>query len=120
MKLVLLESPYSGDVERNTKYARECMRDSLMRGEFPFASHLLYTQEGILDDSIPDERALGIAAGLAWGSRSFATVVYCDLGISKGMTYGICRAIDEHRPVVYRYLRKGSSHEERQKQKQGV
>lgn len=52
MKRVILESPYAGDVERNLTYARECVRDSLSRGEAPIASHLLYTQEGILKDEI--------------------------------------------------------------------
>ena len=42
MVLVLLESPYAGYVERNLAYARACMRDCLLRGEAPFASHLLY------------------------------------------------------------------------------
>ena len=68
MTLVIIESSFAGDMERNIKYARRCMRDSLIRGEFPFASHLLYTQEGILDDTKPDERKLGIEAGFEWGS----------------------------------------------------
>ena len=55
-KLVYLESPYAGDVEKNIKYARLCMKDSLDRGEYPFASHLLYTQENILNDNDPVER----------------------------------------------------------------
>jgi hypothetical protein len=64
MKKVLIESPYAGDVERNEKYARACMRDCFERGEAPFASHLLYTQPGVLDDTLHHERALGIDAGL--------------------------------------------------------
>ena len=47
MVRVILESPYAGDIERNVKYARMAVRDSLSRGEAPIASHLLYTQEGI-------------------------------------------------------------------------
>ena len=39
-KLVYLESPYAGDVEKNIKYAILCMKDSLDRGEYPFASHM--------------------------------------------------------------------------------
>ena len=50
MRLVIFESPYAGDVEANTEYARRCVRDSLMRGEAPIASHLLYTQPGILHE----------------------------------------------------------------------
>lgn len=64
MRRVIIESPYAGDVELNAQYARECLRDSLTRGEAPIASHLLYTQPGVLDDAVPRERALGIEAGL--------------------------------------------------------
>ena len=103
-KLVILESPFNGDVERNTEYARKCMRDCFMRGEFPFASHLLYTQDGILDDTIPKERELGIWAGLTWGKHAKATVVYTDLGISEGMKQGIARAEEEGRGIEYRVL----------------
>lgn len=102
---VILESPYAGDVEANIQYAREAMADSLKRGEAPLASHLLYTQPGILDDNIPEERELGINAGLLWGSMAELTVVYGDLGFSKGMTQGMERAIAEGRPVLIRFIR---------------
>jgi len=67
MRRVILESPYAGDVATNVAYARRALRDCLLRGEAPFASHLLYTQPGVLDDTLPDERACGIEAGLIWG-----------------------------------------------------
>ena len=104
MKLVILESPYAGDVEANTAYARACVRDSLSRGEAPLASHLLYTQPGILRDDVPEERQRGIEAGLAWAGQAEATVVYTDRGISKGMRYGIANAETAGRPVDYRAL----------------
>lgn len=104
-EFVILESPFAGDVEKNTEYAREAMRDSLLRGEAPFASHLLYTQ--MLDDTVPHERSMGIEAGLAIGSYATKTVVYTDLGISGGMKYGIERAEAEGRPVEYRTLYRG-------------
>jgi len=104
MRLVIIESPYAGDVERNVRYARLCVRDSLLRGEAPIASHLLYTQGGILDDAVPNERAQGINAGLAWGKRADATVVYDDLGISAGMRLGIDAAHFAGRVVEWRKL----------------
>lgn len=64
MRRVILESPYSGDIETNIAYARRCMRDSLLRGEAPIASHLLYTQ--VLKDDDVQERAQGILAGHIW------------------------------------------------------
>ena len=102
--LVLIESPYAGNVEKNIKYARACMRDSLLREEHPFVMHLLYTQNGILDDDIPSERNLGIEAGLAWGKHASKTVVYTNLGITPGMELGIQRAKDEGREIEYRVL----------------
>jgi hypothetical protein len=84
---VILESPYAGDIERNVAYARDCVRDSLFRGESPIASHLLYTQEGILFDDIPEERKMGIDAGLAWKDVAHKHVFYIDYGYSSGMLY---------------------------------
>jgi hypothetical protein len=104
MPLVIIESPFAGDVARNIRYARACMRDSLKRGESPFAMHLLYTQAGILDDDIPEERNLGIEAGLAWGKHAHKTVVYTDFGITPGMEKGIQRAKEEGREIEYRAL----------------
>lgn len=102
MKLVILESPLSGDIEQNIEYARKCMKDCLMRGESPMASHLLYTQ--CLDDNIPDERILGIKAGFAWRKAADYTVVYEDRGISEGMKLGIDHANKLHQKIVYRRL----------------
>ena len=111
MTLVLIESPYSNertssiaDVRRNVLYARAAMRDCFMRGEYPFASHILYTQDGVLNDADPHERELGIDAGLAWGNHAARTVVYADHGISRGMQLGIDRAQAAGRPVEFRYL----------------
>ena len=106
-RLVILESPYAGAVAHNLVYARRCMRDSFLRGESPFASHLLYTQDGILDDDVPAERAFGIEAGLSWGTFADATVVYTDFGISAGMDLGIARARKEGRDVEMRKLGDG-------------
>jgi hypothetical protein len=101
-RLVIIESPYAGDVETNTRYARAALTDSLRRGEAPIASHLLYTQ--VLDDLDPRQRDAGILAGLAWGAHADATIVYTDLGTSSGMLLGIDRATAEGRTVEYRTI----------------
>ena len=105
---VVVESPYGSEdkkiVARNIKFARACMRDCLLIGEIPFASHLLYTQAGILDDEKEDERFLGINAGLKLVENADRTVVYNNYGISKGMKYGIDNAEKNGRPVDYRTL----------------
>lgn len=105
-RLVVLESPFAGDVAQNIFYARLCMKDCLLRGEAPYASHLLYTQDHVLNDSIPSEREHGIQAGFAWRQVAQITVVYTDLGISKGMQYGIEDAKKRGVPVEYRTLPK--------------
>lgn len=102
MRKVILESPFAGNVERNTEYARAAMLDSLSRGESPLVSHLLYTQ--VLDDQNPNERALGIAAGHGWIEHADAMVVYHDLGVSLGMWIAIQKAEDMGLLVVYRKL----------------
>lgn len=104
MKLVILESPFAGDIERNIAYARMAVKDSLSRGEAPIASHLLYTQEGILDDNIEEERMWGINAGLAWKAKADLQVFYVDYGWSKGMIYGKQYAEEHGIPIEERRL----------------
>lgn len=104
LRLVVLESPYAGDIETNLAYARAAMHDCFVRCEAPFAAHLLYPQAGILDDSVPIDRAIGIDAGLAWGQHADATVVYVDLGITRGMIRGIEAALAVDRSIEFRHL----------------
>jgi len=92
MKLVVVESPYAGDFQRNILYARALYRYCLEQGWAPYASHLNYTQPGVLDDDIPEERTLGIEAGQAWGDAADLRVIGMDYGMSKGMQYGLERA----------------------------
>lgn len=102
MKRVIVESPYAGEIAANVAYARAAVRDCVLRGEAPIASHLLFTQDGILDDSDLEQRA--IAAGLAWVAVADATIVYTDRGISRGMKQGIIAATRALIPVEYRSL----------------
>lgn len=103
MRTVIVESPFKASVElepalrytqtnENIVYARKCLRDCLLRGEAPFASHLLYTQDNVLNDDDDAERKHGITAGFTWKMKADATVVYVDRGISIGMQYGIVAA----------------------------
>jgi len=106
MLKVILESPYAGDVARNITYAHRALRDSLLRGEAPLASHLLYTQEGVLDDDVPADRALGIKAGFAWYKHAMSAVVYVDYGITDGMMKGIQIARSTIHHVEFRLIGK--------------
>lgn len=110
MKLVIIESPLGNrpdgtrcspeEFERNVQYARACVKDSLLRGEAPFASHVIYPL--VLDDATPEQRRMGMEAGFAWGDAarqvdadffgpSALRAVYTDRGVTPGMTEGIQR-----------------------------
>lgn len=105
MRRVVIESPFRGMPDA-VGYARRCLIDSLSRGEAPFASHLLYPQ--VLDDADPEQRELGIEAGLTWQGIAETVVVYGDHGMSDGMHTGVCNAHRLGIPVVFRYLDRGS------------
>ena len=102
MDLVVLESPYAGDVEKNKGYARRCLVHSLAQGEAPIAGHMLYTQ--VLDDLTPSDRSAGIFAHIAWIRRADKVVVYEDRGISGGMKTAIHHAMRVGIPVEYRKI----------------
>ena len=108
MERVIIETPFKGNnyenTEENLRFARACGHDCFSRGEAFFASHLLYTQYGVLDDKISEERALGIEGGFAWKDVADATVVYVNRGISKGMQAGIKRTIKIGQRFEYRSL----------------
>ena len=103
--LVVIESPYAGDREINDLYLAACIKDSLSRGEAPYASHGFYTQG--LDDGDPEERTQGMECGFAWGAAAAVRAVYVDLGVSDGMFTGV-RQVTEGtcagQTLVYRSL----------------
>ena len=92
---VIIESPYYSpdreEQERNIEYGLDCLRDSLTRGETPFASHLLYTR--VLDDAKVDDRRLGLTAALGWIESADRSAIYIDRGVSSGMRLGIQHAV---------------------------
>ena len=108
MKRVIVESPYNADlpemVQANVDYLKECMKDCIRRKEAPLASHMLYAHSGVLIDSSPSERWLGIKMGFSWMESADLVVVYTDRGISYGMQEGISEAQKLGLPVEYRVL----------------
>ena len=108
MRRVVVESPYgaatAAEIERNVRYARACLTDCLRRGEAPLASHLLYTQPGVLNDAVSDERERGMRAGFAWTEVAELIAVYTDLGVSRGMWDGIGVGTKHRVAVEYRTL----------------
>jgi hypothetical protein len=90
------------EVERNMRYLRRAILDSLRRGEAPFASCLIYPQ--VLDDALPEERRLGIDAGLAWGEAAHSFAVYADHGLSDGTVEGLTRHEQNGLAGEYRHI----------------
>lgn len=73
---------------QHARYLAAALRDCVLRGEAPFASHGLYTLPGVLRDEVPEERAQGIAAGFVWREVAHMSAFYVDLGWSSGMKHG--------------------------------
>ena len=82
MKLIYMASPYAGDIEKNTEFAKRACRHVINEGHSFFAPHLLYPT--ILDEHQPEQRQLGLNMGIAMLSRCDELWCYCD-HISLGM-----------------------------------
>jgi hypothetical protein len=98
MKLIYVASPYAGDIERNTEFAKEACRFVMDEGHAFFAPHLLYPQ--VLDEDDPAGRELGLAMGrtvLEWCDEVW---VFGDT-ISSGMQAEIELAQDLELPVKH-------------------
>lgn len=119
--LAVIESPYYADsivaFARNVRYARAAVLDAIRLGYAPLASHLLYTQEGILSEAAQDERERGITCGhvpyrysaklfdmSTDSDRRVVCLVYPDLGITAGMLAGIKEAKTHCCHVYHRTL----------------
>lgn len=84
-------SPYRGEVERNKKYARELTRLALDNGFCPVTVHLYLTE--VTDDNIPEERRLGMDAGMEILKNCKYILIGGRHGISEGMKAEIKTAI---------------------------
>jgi hypothetical protein len=109
MLIVCIESPfkptdrevaeYEGRYSRaellrqNLIYARLALLNSLLRGEAPLASHLLYTQ---VWSEKPELRENGIRAGVEVHHVCGLVALYTDLGVSAGM-----KAAEDHAALIY-------------------
>lgn len=103
--IVIVESPFAGDMNANREYAIAACADCFRRGETPFASHLLYPQ--ILDELKPEEREQGITAGYQFWPLAGKIVFYMDRGMSPGMAKARDRALLEGKTFTSRWI-KGS------------
>jgi hypothetical protein len=94
MRCVILKARSVAKTSTKPSYSASmptaCIRDSIDRGESPYASHRIIP--GALDDSVPEERDKGIRAGYAWWKHAAAIVFYVDHGMSEGMHKALQRA----------------------------
>ena len=102
--VVIVESPYAGDIAANKEYAKRCCTDCLRRGEIPFASHLFFPE--FLNEHVQAERELGLTAGYAFWPLASKIVFYVDRGMSGGMKRAFERATSRYLSWEERYLDK--------------
>ena len=88
--VVIVESPFAGDMEANRKYALRACIDCMRRHEVPYASHLFFPQ--FLDELEPKEREQGLTAGYAFWRVATKIVFYVDHGMSPSMKQADARA----------------------------
>ena len=100
-KLIYIASPYAGDIAGNTQFAIQCCQFAIQRGYTPVASHLIYPQ--ILDDTIPEQRELGLSLGYHPLAASSEMLLVGKL-ICDGMANETYHA--ERRGINIRYIRK--------------
>ena len=65
--LVFICSPFAGNIERNTRRARNFCRFAVSENCIPIAPHLLFPQ--FMEESDPQQRRLGIFFGLVLQSK---------------------------------------------------
>ncbi len=91
-------SPYRGEVERNKKYARELTRLALDNGFCPVTVHLYLTE--VTDDNIPEERRLGMDAGMEILKNCKYILIGGRHGISEGMKAEIKTALNMGKVIL--------------------
>ena len=89
MKIIYVASPYAGDIEKNTVFAKRACRHVMEQGHAFFAPHLLYPS--LLCESVARERQLALDMGLVMLSACDELWCYGDC-ISQGMMAEITEA----------------------------
>ena len=104
VRRVVVVSPFVGDSEGNAIYARNCVRDCLVRGEAPVFPELAYLDSGVLDFGSEEDCLTAEITSRALEVGADALVVYNDLGIEPNMLSAIERSARAGVPVEYRSL----------------
>ena len=91
-------SPLSGDIEGNIGRAKGYCRIAMDMGYVPYASHVYFTS--FLDDTDPEQRAVGTREGLFWLAMCQEVFVFGDR-ISEGMAAELELASKLGLPITY-------------------
>ena len=97
--LLYVCSPYRGDTKRNKEYARKLTRAALENGFIPVTVHLYLTEA--TDDTNPEERVRGMAAGMKILENCKYILVGDRYGISEGMKAELTFAAVKGKIMLY-------------------
>lgn len=91
-------SPYRGNVRENVTTAQAIARYLVSKGDLPIVPHLYFPQ--FLDDSIPEQREMGIQFGLELMKDCDAVYVFGS-NITEGMRKEIIHATSIGKTIKY-------------------
>lgn len=97
--LLYVCSPYRGDTKHNKEYARKLTRAALDNGFIPVTVHLYLTEA--TDDTNPEERVRGMAAGMKILENCKYILVGDRYGISEGMKAELTFAAVKGKIMLY-------------------
>lgn len=97
--LLYVCSPYRGDTKRNKEYARKLTRAAINNGFVPVTVHLYLTEA--TDDTNPEERVRGMAAGMKILENCKYILVGDRYGISEGMKAELTFAAVKGKIMLY-------------------
>lgn len=97
--LVVICSPFAGDIAGNTEKARSYSRFAVTRNCIPIAPHLLFPQ--FMNDSDPYQRDLAIFMGLVLLSKCLELWVFGET-VTAGMSVELAKA--KQRDIRIRYF----------------
>lgn len=111
-RVVMVESPYSGDIDRNIRYLQLCHIDcALNHNEVPYSSHSYMTQHPraasmFVSDYDPKwdmlTREQAIESSHAIRRRCDVTLFYTNLGWSSGMKAALLHCVQHKLPYQER------------------
>ena len=98
MKLIIVCSPYSGNILQNTYKAQEYCKYVVRQGHTPFAPHLFFPR--FLNEHNREEREIGIKLGIEILKRANELWIFGDK-VTAGMRKEIEAAREYGKPIKY-------------------